>query len=761
MEQQIKDFLIISDHRINSLIDEIELSNNGAKFYYVIDPYDLQNYLLPRGLRDPEYIKEHDKDNFQINREDFSIERVVAETLALHSVFDSDKDKDAVNWVFVLDEYMHELKKFINILITKDYNHYRKDNLKYFKDKFGSSDASEIAKENDLVKLQNKLAICVSLSLGVVLTAKERLRKLLTDNKLVVNGDELEKAPMPNVFKNSFHEKRPQKHYEKFFNIIRNDKNMGTINNWVDCRAADRLIEINTHLENLFLKGDLEYRHILLFLSSANKMDKLFTNKKIEADLPVINNKKFNFHRNTTQLYYKLLCGTDINMLQALKDNYSTENKDDKNGKNGKNDTLIIAFEDKIAALTNEYASKTILYNHDDYKTELEEARKSKNLADFKILIEKLICRLKEFDAHERDQNFSDITVKIGQYSLFKEFIKSVENLRKLSIETGFDYVRAKGNILPLYFNGIIRNTNAQIVKTAVNYIITLKEKEEILKKIKSFANDTDDFEIDYEKVLVVSFLLQLTTSTTNADYALEVFNEIENAKITDSIDDNLLLSDYKCLMSWLARKINKYKEARDYADEGLKLTKSRDGRFYHSLALINACEAVVNKAEDIFEDNEGFKKIRREENIKLLKYSLNYFIQANKFYCDDKYFKKISHSAQETLKETTKNGEAYAAILLSFWVKDIKEAKIYLKNAFEIMENLLPESDSEVNDLEFLHTKACIFIQRYRLENPDREHLLDAERLLLKIKPKEGKNETREDLRKWVTKELNKTKPY
>jgi hypothetical protein len=64
----------------------------------------------------------------------------------------------------------------------------------------------------------------------------------------------------------------------------------------VDASVIDRLVALNVYLANLY-PTDLHRRHIVLYLSSAERTRRVFAKPEIQARLPLIDGRPFSFHR--------------------------------------------------------------------------------------------------------------------------------------------------------------------------------------------------------------------------------------------------------------------------------------------------------------------------------------------------------------------------------------------------------------------------------------------------------------------------------
>lgn len=696
----------LQNYEINDLIDEYKLkSNHMVEFHYVIDPNDLQNYFFPRGLRDKD------------SRKEFDDIYIAAEALALNTIFTDSNTK-----IFVFDEYIPELIQFVNRIKRVITEKAEFNDIKYYRAKLTEL-ISEFKINNPTFEMYlYTLFIC---QLDVIFDPLDKLQNLINERKLIINSSDLISSKLPLIFQRSFNINRPKDLYMKFYNKIKDRPGFDLTNTWTDCRAIDRIISINIHLEDSYITGKLDKRHVLLYLSSVKNMKDLFAMNFIKEDFPKINGKSMNIHRTPTQLLLKALFESDTNQnllfdLKSIISNKGTSRVEDS--------AITSEIEDNINKLVEKYIIELLLIKYSNNYSS-EESNDNMFLEKFHIPKTQLISWLNAISIPElianSENTLSQIKIKVN----FKEVYRNAIDAARIGVYTlsaSKDIIKGVAQSFPLVFRHKYTDENAAILQRICAYILDVSNESFDTKNLIDWINSVAEeiievTEDNYENELIRLLLLQVLCIPKDLESAMIAYLEIEN-KISQNKAFNdpkfqlELYSDYLYLISWLARRSRNYSSALKYTEIGLA-QYPQDPRFIHSAAMLKYCTAIALGADKYlavyknssYSDKTKIKYTVREENKMLLQDSLDKFI--------------ISFDLYKNISSLTDNVEYVCCaiinsicyinlILYELYDKDIK----YLNSAEQQMNNLKKFS-FYINYPEYLHTESILYLEKYYIK--------------------------------------------
>lgn len=694
----------ISESRLTDLIEEFKILEQQPNTicYYVIDPFDLQNYLFPFGLRSND------------RRRNAKLDTIITETIALHSIFE-----DLNSRIFVFDEYIPELIHFVHtikrVLNDKDYKNYERNQL---------TEILASRKDEHLKDIKKSLRFIATTSIGITKNAIDRLRELTAKKKLIINSSDLIGSQLPHEFTSSFDLNRPNELYKKYYALATKNDSASSEelqrNIRIDCRAADRIISINQYLQKLYDEQKIQNRFLLLYLSSAERMNRLFSMEEVKEDFPVINGKPFNIHRNTSQLYYKYLFNDFQKPSESLNVYKKLYTKEVLNSNIP--DSLKIYFDTRISELKNAFENKVFDSKFENFKDEMKAAENATNVEQIKLFFSSANNKFSKIDKNqslnEALEILSTINIKVNLKASFHAAIQYLKELNSISYEFTNDIVKSRAQVFPILFKNLKNKQCIEVSKLLIDRILKLKSNESndyidslclsLFELLKEEGNDAK---------LVALFFLLLVEPSHNFNHVELVYNEI-NSEFLNNLPENdkKLKPDFIYLSVWAARKNRKesmgdwYLRSEEISQYGIDEFPN-DPRFYHGLGLALYCQAIHFGAESYLTKNT-LSNIECDRILDRLKRSLTCMQTAlEKFDSDSIGF--VSEYKIE-VENAISNSIAFIYFLIAMWESPLEKTN-YLHKARESI-NVLKGIEKFDSYPEFLHTLASISFEEYNL---------------------------------------------
>jgi hypothetical protein len=730
---------VISSSQIDDLICEYELLDQGYKFYYTVDNFEISKYCFPGNLDGEQFYRHSDG---HIN---FDLE---SEIVTAYDYFFKNITPD--NPVIFLNEYLSELVNLRLQIIqhVKDSNLFDYSNIfTVYLNKFHDID------EN---KAYHDFTLFIAVSTGIIKNGAQRYNQLLMNPYFIVNTEDNPNLDniefLKNVFQSSA-ELDKDLSDEIFKEFVK--KRYFFANRFskrIDSEAIARVIQINNELIKKYANKKL----LFLFLSSAESSSTVIS--EIGRLLPVVNSRPFNFHRTAGQLFIKRLIDDlpdserserlrNAREALVLREQYvKTELDQSKIEQLKEIDKLIVAsFKD----LRDKYVSMNLarqFQEFDELFGILQKFKKNKNIGG----VNALYANFKNFsEKFNKEENLKEISIIENAFKIehifnivFKKSIFKFLNGKPIVISRGGDIIMSSGQHMPIVFrydeppqNNILNEIAElylnQFVFLSINY-----EGQQLVNKLSSvttsiYSNNFYSKQLS-EKLIFCLYLLilpkvSISPNKFNSQHVEEFLLDVFNNEMKDFDGNALLYSDYLYVISWVLRRNEKYKNAMFFCEQGI--TKfPEDARFYHSRFLINIC-----LCEKIADENTLLDKY----------YSCLWDIKT----CQQKYESILigkTFIIQNSIRATLLNSEIYRRVLITSKEKKSNEEKLSeFTQIWVELKKLKQMMGDGYNDYpEFLHTESV-------LEFHEGESLTD----------REGKIEKLESAIKTLTLGIDKAK--
>lgn len=626
---QIEPLLLqLNNHDFDKICVELNEEKNGTRFYYAIDTYDLLNYCFPFGLRKSEINK----------RANLDIEIITDEQFALFQLFNKKDTK-----ILLLDEYVKEVvdsKRFVEQSLKLGIELIK--TLKKYEESFYS-----IGKLNKLDEFQlegiirTKLSLIISTSIGIVHDGIDKLIDLFKNKKIVINGYEIENSTENLLLIESFDETLDIPLNPKIVNILKHQEEQSTGENENieidyhsydrDAKVIDRIFKVNNLLEKKYKDKKLKNRIVILYLSSTMNSIRVFNYDKLNKFLPVINNKKFNPHRNIACIFLKSICLSTTNIEQTIENvKYLKERiLEIKQYQNLLSYSRIYSdindlLHDKFNYYRERFENFAIFNQYFEYqdliKNAIKEFKKQPNSRLSTVLLP-ILDKLIE-DGNKEIQRSIEMQANIdnweNQVKFAFYFEKAVDEISKgkakLSLITGNDPINGIIHHLPIiyYFSEpkffTIFN---DITKFITSYNIDLSNND-LLSLAKNSFDKAMQLKPSLEERLIKAFVFLLipkiqgieNTNKLALKWADSILNhEIIPSSFRDEIRN--IEKDYRYFIGWVSRRCGDYELSINHLNSSIKLFPE-DGRFYHGLCLAQYCVYEMNHEKESHNSNKN-----------------------------------------------------------------------------------------------------------------------------------------------------------
>lgn len=283
----------VSPEKIQDLIFDLELRRSGAKIHYAVDPYEIFEFCFPIN---PSEIR---------NRPPIDV--IADDQAALYELFYVRKERP-----LLVEEYVRELQRILGYFEhTVDYVYTRAEMIDALIKEGG---LEEIAGENRrdeealLNAVQEDFNVILAVAMGIYSVGIDRFRDVFR-NRLQMGRLELRDGPIQELFAAYEPTELSDVMYESLSGGLSEqvDSSLEVERrkraDRVDAQAVDRLIYLNKGLEKLYIEKKIATRHVILYLSSALKTERLFSIPAVKAALPRIEGKCFSFWRTRAQVF--------------------------------------------------------------------------------------------------------------------------------------------------------------------------------------------------------------------------------------------------------------------------------------------------------------------------------------------------------------------------------------------------------------------------------------------------------------------------
>ncbi len=574
----------ITSKEIAALIQEEELREKNYEFYCVVDTFDIINYIYPLGLRN--------------DLEDFNDDYLRSEQLTLIDFFDTNDTKP----LLFFNEYISEFSR-LRTYVERTTN---QDNMDFTQIVLEETLAKFIDTNPDKIVKSQALSLIINAAIGETLNSIKKFNGL--KKRLRIEESDFLHDNFSEDFVSCFKEIKDsevafelldeiKKLYHPTEDETENDRYHYFLQKYKDCAVVDRVIHINEYLEKNKIKN-AEGKQICLLLLSSDASARTLFSKFIDKYCPIIDGKKFQFFRNTGQLFLQLLC-----------DNKSIKNRNDYKS------MLKNAHE---AALDKEANQKSRFFDSfllDRYNLKINDVRVPiqinglKRFFEIRDTLEKSIYTnsnsetIKLFHKIVREAQKKYPTLQnqpiafknlVSEHSLRGEFLDSLNKIKSLTDSSFFqlfkgnDPIYGRNHHLPILFNlkkGFQEDIN-KIVEKLLNIDASVANNNELTTVLNKIAviylgKQTYTAEIFLIRAFLFMILpLGTKQNTTNESEATRDLN------LGLTLSDDSLKKEFLYALCWANRRNKKYQDAINNAKAGLEIDNT-DPRFYHGLALV------------------------------------------------------------------------------------------------------------------------------------------------------------------------------
>jgi hypothetical protein len=293
MSNRLPDLYQLSPLQIQQLINDLRLEKDeNAKIYFAIDPYELMSFCFPVHLSDDSAV---------------DIKTLADDQAALYEIF---YRRNAL----MLSEYDHELERSLYYFENMGMDRTREkasivDRLIKEGEDFWGGAFPEGDMEENTEFLQKNFSVILAIAMGTFSVGISRLKDIndlrlikgdftqrvdhadLQEVRRILNG--YQRTPNWDVIK--------KKLSQRFWGEEDKKKLLRSVE--VDASAIDRIIYLNTSFEEARLKGDLSSRYLFVYLSSAKRTARVFTDESFNRYLPIVNGEPYNFWRTRQQIF--------------------------------------------------------------------------------------------------------------------------------------------------------------------------------------------------------------------------------------------------------------------------------------------------------------------------------------------------------------------------------------------------------------------------------------------------------------------------
>lgn len=700
----------IQAEKIQTVIEDLRLVEAGYTLYYAVDPHEVFNFCFPLRSTDAEHSEVDDMDEF------------AADQAALYDICFKRKEKP-----LLIGDYVDELDGLMRYSTDILSNAYDEAGVvDALIDKGGVEDISDqprpIEDMADTVQaISEKFHIVLAVAMGIYSLGATRFRQIYRELVLDRQGLPHDNPTLSKHFE-KYREtglsleilnelmKKASWADEKEFRRKRRSA-------FFDARAIDQLVLVNKSL----LQQTNEKKAVILYLSSAQRTDTAFEMRSTKKELPLLNGKPFDFHRDRRHIYYEVAYRSDAGGVAGTIENLETVKRSVEELKKSTNTMAMPADLCSNCVLKNGQPDQCESLAACNHLKKLLEPLEQRNTEIRNLALTQTLGRYKELKSAKPEgasqtklmeffcRVFEDKQLKrvASQKKLHKEQLVFLQlgtpknrvrtreaTLRHHHLRTGRDSITGTVQYLPL--NPKIKSPRyKEIVSLILNYFKTPPQGDEakiaLMNKAYGLYLDqesiTTDLEAEHE---LTRCLLYLTLADIEGDqkafhHAMEMLGEpTVLAEVSDSE------AEFHYIACWSARRLKDFAAANEQATAGIEKWPA-DPRFYHGRSLSNLAAWENEKS-----DSKPIQLLLDAEQDALK--SLEHY-EAGK----DEHREFIG---------VTYNNIAYINTLMAKVAGDTEAAKMRLRIARDAMTNLkqyIPESEWSPVHPNYFHTDALL----------------------------------------------------
>lgn len=629
MSEEIKSSLIstLSSGQIDALIQEEHLKKQGYQFYYCIDADVVRTFSFPLDLGGarPEEKK-------------LDYEYITDEQIALYSLFGSASFRGFIS----KEHYENEFLQLINRLkYLVDSGKSAVDTVKSLNEKLIERTHKNPADLKGHIELiRQNISLILSIAVGLQGDGIEKLFKLKRERKIAFDEDAFSEWLEPrseNIFDklDTYWDLTDFLHNFLLDNFGGRRENKGSqgmdletmkrnISFLRDAAVMSKTLALNAYLDQR------QAKKIVLYLSSDNKTQNVFYQKSLGLEgmlSPVaensieIDDEKVNYHRNTAQIFLRLLCEDDsnetvIDLLTMIRNSVSTREYWRK--VSGVRMTAIVENEvlkvdrflaQRIQQCRKEFAGFSTFAKINHFRNlalELNEKTIPASLSHIPGILLQIVNDLEQNGQSWREAAGTQLK-ELSQLVIFRNVIggrldgiiqNQVLQANIQELDAGKDYIYGSDHYVPTYFVG--KDHHEPLFYSIIQHFYDPLEAFRpfiYTSAIQLFANPQYEDEMILKRCIL---LLMLSNSELQGQRLSE--QQLENILSRYNFENSPYESDFYYLLTWVMRRNRNYTSAIEKATKAHEKFP-QDPRFYHSLALTLYCqfqERAQNGDEDV-----------------------------------------------------------------------------------------------------------------------------------------------------------------
>lgn len=310
----------LTPHQVDHLISDVELLRQGARIHYCIDSHEIFDFCFPVNPDPSRRLLSGD------------VNQVADDQAALYELFYVLDQKP-----LLVPEYSEEavgLLKYLESFVQRAYSQNEIvraliQNAPHDQRVLESPESSDGVLE--VVKASFTLVLAVNL--GLLTIGVQRFSDIINRHvslDLPKFSWRQKKTSLPGfhrsrvawqLFEDLGRQRASREDYARLSSFDRQRRERADL---VDATVVDRLLFTNQKLEELYEEGRLTHRHLMLYVSSAPKTQRLFRNPIIHDELPRIQGERYPIWRTREQLLALAACrGSGKGRFARLSDSLS------------------------------------------------------------------------------------------------------------------------------------------------------------------------------------------------------------------------------------------------------------------------------------------------------------------------------------------------------------------------------------------------------------------------------------------------------
>lgn len=704
----------LTPDKLQEVIDDLELLRSGYKLYFAIDPHEIFDYCFPI---DPARYRSRD------------IDAIADDQAALHHVFYAPHTPPIILDVYVKEirglmlHFQHAIDEAYNEteLVNKLINEVGLDKLSNYRD-VASSQIVDI--------VENKFSVVLAVAMCVYSLGVERFREVC--NKLLFGGGTLQAHPdIIEVFEDYSRSNLVDFIFQELLKshtkpaADESESERRRRNSYVDALAIDQLIHVNTALQEktTATPNATECQHLILYLSSAPRIKKIFDREKVKESLPLVNGKPFSFLRDRTQIFAYVVhkakdddFAKSIENLEKVKKLVSGLQKLERLAPTDEDycSTCVLeGGEPHFCALKQTCLNVKLMYGPiKERRNEVRNLGLTKALDTYQHVLEapirdKTQKRFMEFFQLVNESQIRDLARErmlekqrlIFMQSMTTAMWSASRNFAESHLREGRDTIVGTVQYLPLKPR-IDNSLYSDILRLILNYYKTPprggKEKVETIDQAYRmyFGIDAKTENLDPEHEMVRCLLYLAFPSQKGDKRAYD--HGVEMLKLRKVIDQKPYTErEYLYILAWAARRLKNFRKADEIATGAINQW-SNDARFYHGRSLNKLAWWEANP---------------KEAPRGLLETAIDDAIEAIRLY-------STSSEENRELIAVNYNNIAYLYTLSTFEENISLQAAIeclsHARKALLNLKSLVKRDDWIPNHPEYFHTEALLEYQEF-----------------------------------------------